>query len=258
MANMNVSDASSYIVQFLRDRPNADEVNLWGVIDDYIFKHEQDVAREQKVDGRRSALSPLFIEAAWDLAILGVLRPAGVRKIPDLGPFDATKYFVTTTGRGWIEEGEEDAFVPIGADTFIALLEPFDEFGEGFIERAREAAKCWKVKAFLACCVMCGAAAEAVLLAVAIARDRDEKKILQIYNSKGGRKKVEDLVTGQIRKELRASLAPLFELVKYWRDEAGHGGSSQIAQAEARTALQTLYLYAKLTHRNWSELVAAA
>jgi hypothetical protein len=250
------AQAEQFIVHVIRERPGKGFLDLSRVIEEYIYAHEQEEARE-RVDSRRNDLSPLFMEAAWDLAVLGVLRPGRKHLLDDRGrQFDGTSYVITDFGSRWATDGTEEPFVPIGSETFIALLQPYTEFGAEFIERAREAARCWKVKAFLACCTMCGAAAEAILLSATIAKTNDRAAILQAYNSKGGRRKVEQLLTGSARAELRETTLPLFALVKYWRDEASHGGASGIGQAEARTSLQSLYLYARLVNRCWSELTS--
>lgn len=249
---MDFGDALGYLVDFLRAREAGDQVNLWGLIDGYVSQHEP-LQWQTRKDARREEVSPTFMEAAWELATIGVLR-AGAAAIPPSEKFDGTKYYVTQFGVQWLSRGQEDAFAPVGSETFVTLLEPFQEFGTAFIERAREASRCWKAKAFLACCVMCGAAAEAVLIAIAIAKTGDEAKILATYNGKNGRKQIENLVSGAVRQELKNTLMPLFGLVKYWRDEAGHGSESSISQPEARTAMQTMFLYAKFVHLNWSEL----
>src|SRR5260370_27436419 len=43
---------------------------------------------------------------------------------------------------------------------------------------------------YLACCAMCGAAAESVLLAIAICKTEDEAKVLDAYGQRDGRRKV--------------------------------------------------------------------
>jgi hypothetical protein len=51
------------------------------------------------------------------------------------------------------------------------VLQPFiGRFGDGFAQRAAEASRCHRTTNYLACCVMAGAAAESILLAVAIAK----------------------------------------------------------------------------------------
>lgn len=253
---MDYANAFDYLIETLRGLLPNSELNLWRVVDAYLYKYEQAAVQSGRLDVRKQQISPILLEAAWELALLGVLRPAGAERIPDAGAeFDGTKYLLTDYGARWVNEGDEQAFVPIGTETFVALLEAFTEFGPEFIERGREAARCWRSKAFLATSVMCGAAAEAILLALAIARTGKREEILETYASKSGRRKIETLVTGPLRTELKTTVAPLFTLVKYWRDQASHGAAANIKQSEARTALQTLYLYAKLVHSNWSEII---
>ena len=239
---MDQSEAEQFIVQFIRTRPTLAELNLWGVLEDYIYTHHQAALRTRSPDSLRGEFALPFLAAAWDLALLGVLR-AGTVDWPPGGDFDGTKYAITAFGHRWVAEGAEDVFVPIGSDTFVDLLRPYAEFGQAFLERAKEAARCWKVHAYLACCVMCGAAAEAVLVAAATAKTGNQPKVLETYNSKSGRRKVETLLTGQARAEIKESLAPLFGLVKYWRDEASHGATSGIGQAAARTSSSSLPLF---------------
>jgi hypothetical protein len=68
-------------------------------------------------------------------------------------------------------------------------------FGQSFLQRANEAVQCHRFSAYLACCAMCGAAAEAILLAVAIKKTGDEAATLKTYGGQGGRYKVTKSVT---------------------------------------------------------------
>lgn len=61
--------------------------------------------------------------------------------------------------------------------------------GAGFVQRASEAGQCHNFGAYLACCAMCGAAAESILLSVAVAKMRDEGAVLSLYRATGGRRK---------------------------------------------------------------------
>jgi len=60
-----------------------------------------------------------------------------------------------------------------------------------------EAIKCRNAEAWLACCAMSGAAAESVLLALAIAKVGNEEHVLQAYRQSSGRQRVLKLVVGQ-------------------------------------------------------------
>jgi hypothetical protein len=250
---VNQAEAEALIIQFIRDRPTITDFHVSGALDYYVYEHLKQRLRSESADALKEEIAQVFLDAAWDLALLGVLRPGG-SSWPVWDKFDGTRYAVSEFGHRWASEGTEDAFVPVGSETYVELLRPYTEFGAPFFERAREAARCWKVKAFLACCSMCGAAAESILVAAAIAKKGDSPSVLSTYNSKGGRRKLELLLSGQVRADVKEVLAPLFGLVKLWRDEASHGGPSGIGQAAARTSLQALFLYARHVHHNWSEI----
>jgi hypothetical protein len=100
---------------------------------------------------------------------------------------------------------------------------------------------------------MCGAAAESILLATAIAKSGDEKQVLRIYAAANGRIKIENQVIGQVADHLKREFQGLTALLKYWRDEAAHGQASEITDNEAYTSLVVLLRYAMFIHREWSE-----
>jgi hypothetical protein len=52
-------------------------------------------------------------------------------------------------------------------------------YGDGFHQRSQEAIKCRNAEAWLGCCAMTGAAAESVLLALAIAKAGNEEDVLK-------------------------------------------------------------------------------
>jgi hypothetical protein len=80
------------------------------------------------------------------------------------------------------------------------------EFGDGFVQRALEAIRCRNAEAWLACCVMVGAAAESILLAIAIAKEGDEEKVLRAYGGASGRRRVLDMIVGQASKHIKDRL----------------------------------------------------
>src|SRR5262249_52722833 len=134
-------------------------------------------------------LSPLFIAAAWELCRRGILRP-GVQhfglQATDEGSAGAG-YSITPFGRTWLKEsaGRYD-YVPTEPTRFAQILATHNQrFGQGFQERAQEAVKCYGANAFLACCAMCGAAAESIVLTLAIAlRDGDQSAVEKEYFTK--------------------------------------------------------------------------
>jgi len=134
------------------------------------------------------------------------------------------------------------------------MLAPYrGRYGPSSQERSQEAIRCYGAHAYLACCTMCGAAAEAILLATAIAKS-DEATVLAEYNTAGGRRKVENIILGQARQELRDEYKGYTTLLKYWRDQAAHGKVSGIADNEAYTSLALLLRFAIFVNENWTEL----
>ena len=72
-----------------------------------------------------------------------------------------------------------------------AIFLPFaTKYGAGFEQRALEAIVCHRTSSYLATCVMAGAAAESILLAVAIAKIGNEADVLKEYASRNGRSRV--------------------------------------------------------------------
>jgi hypothetical protein len=69
-------------------------------------------------------------------------------------------------------------------------------FGHGFGQRAVGAVRTYRTANYLAACSMAGAAAESILLAAAIAKSKNEGKILKMYESAGGRARVTTFLTG--------------------------------------------------------------
>lgn len=201
--------------------------------------------------------SPVFFDAAWELCRRGILRP-GVRVVGA----QATKeggsgggFCLTAFGRKWIKE-EDHSFVPTEPERFAELIEPFKtRFGPGYFERAQQAIRCYGAHANLACCAMCGAAAESILLATAIAKaGRDEEGVLKVYRTANGRSRVENQVLGQAPDNIKREFVGLTGLLKYWRDEAAHGSSSQIGDNEGYTSLVMLLRYSMFIDQNWDVL----
>ncbi len=138
------------------------------------------------------------------------------------------------------------------------MLAPYAKrFGPGFHERAQEAVRCYGAHAYLACCALCGAATESILLAAAIAKE-DEKQVLKTYASAAGRSRLQTRLLSHLPKALRNEFNNLSILLRYWRDEAAHGRPSGIADNEAYTSLTLLLRLAQFVEQNWQQLTEAA
>ncbi len=264
-AFMNAEDAAAFIVDCIaKPRPSAGystygyEVYVPNFIAAYLSEVERPPGHEStwREGPRARELAPIFNEAAWDLCRRGILRP-GVQKLGGQGDGGTGNgYTVTAMGRAWLAKG---TLTPILFDQsrlgqlFETLSKPL---GRGFQQRATEAATCHALGCYLASCAMCGAAAESILLSVAIAKIGDEATVLKTYLSSQGRKRtINSIIHGAV-----PALADPFKaatsLLSYWRDEAAHGAVSEISEIEAHTALGRLVRFAQFTCDNWAELTA--
>jgi hypothetical protein len=203
-------------------------------------------------------MMPMLYAAAWDLCRRGILRP-GVRAYGEQATADGASgngYSITPFGQQWLAESDRDDFVPTEPERFAQMLAPYRErFGPSFQERAQEGIRCYGAHAYLACCTMCGAAAEAILLATAVAK-ADEATVLRQYNTSRGRGRIENIILGKAREDLRNEYVGYMTLLKYWRDQASHGKVSGIKDNEAYTSLALLLRFAIFVNDNWVELSA--
>jgi hypothetical protein len=259
---MNTEDALTYLIAWLRQPMPGPypsygyDVYLPNIIRTYLAQRGE-VDQNRQADERKvRELSPAFYAAAWDLCRRGILRP-GVCVMGAQATNEGAAgngYSVTPFGRTWLAESDRDDFVPTEPGRFAQMLSPHrDRFGPAFYERAQEAVRCYGAHAYLACCAMCGAAAESILLATAIARFGQES-VLSTYNSAQGRGRIEGQLLGKAREQLQREFRGYLSLLKYWRDEASHGGPANIADDEAYTSLALLLRFAKYVDQWWEEL----
>ncbi|MBK9924714.1 MAG: hypothetical protein IPP66_05405 [Anaerolineales bacterium] len=259
---MNIEDVEKIIIQWVKDGAKTEysnygyDVYLPNVIRSLLAKEGIDAEREGQI--RKRELSPYFYAAAWELCRRGIIRP-GVKIMGEQATVDGSSgngYSITPFGKQWIDEGNRDAFIPTEPGRFAEMLAPYKQrFGPGFYERAQEAIRCYGAHAYLACCVMCGAATESILLALAIEKKDDEQKVIIEYSSARGRSKIENIVVGQVKENIRNEFHGYLGLLKYWRDEAAHGKSSDISDNEAYTSLALLLRFAMFAQDNWKEFI---
>lgn len=256
----NVDEATLIIVDLLRRRVAVE----WGGYDVYlqevIKKHlqaENPGKQDHELAQENIRLSPIFYAAAWELCRRGILRP-GVRganqQVSDRGS-GGEGYSITPMGRTWLTQAPDEQFIPIGPGRYEAMLAPFrDRFGPGFQEREEQAIQCYRAGAFLACCVMAGAAAESIILAAAIAKEKDEGQILKMYVGAQGRSRLERFLVGTANEHVKREFDGFMVLLKYWRDEAAHGKATKISDNEAYLALALLLRFAHVANDRWAEL----
>src|SRR6266851_1725423 len=220
--------------------------------------HARSTEHESYLRGgaRVRELSPVFYEAAWNLCRRGVLRP-GIKALGAQSAGEGDGYSVTSLGRSWIAQGVSAPILdePTRLGHLFGSLST--HLGRGFLQRANEAARCHAFGCYLGCCAMCGAAAESILLAVAVAKSGDEASTLRIYHTAQGRRKVTEGIIAQAREGIAGPFRSATGLLSYWRDEAAHGLASEISEIEAHEAIGRLLRFAQFAHENWAELTSS-
>lgn len=198
---------------------------------------------------------PIFEEAGWSLAQRGILRP-GVRRWQAQG-VEGGGYSFTSAGRDALTELDETAVLLYSSGSLVETFHKFSErFGGSFDQRASEAVKCRDSSAWLASCVMSGAAAEAVLLAIASQKTGDHEKVLETYRKANGRRDVLNLITGQSPRHIKDTLRDFTGIISTWRDAAGHGAPTQIGAANADEALRQLLHMCQWADKEWVALTS--
>lgn len=256
---LSQADAATLLIRLLRapDHGNYTSYGYEIYLPTAIRVHlEEKGIRYHDQEPHLHDMMPGLYAAAWDLCRRGILRP-GVHSYGAQATADGASgngYTITPFGKQWLAEADKDDFVPTEPERFAEMLAPHrGRYGPSFQERAQEAIRCYGAHAYLACCTMCGAAAEAILLATAIAKS-DEATVLAKYNTSGGRRRVENIILGEARQELRDEYKGYTTLLKYWRDQAAHGKASGIGDNEAYTSVALLLRFAIFVNDNWTEL----
>src|SRR5260221_1754435 len=262
---IKIDDAIAFIVEFLRTpRPDDGypkfgyEIYLPMVMVAYVREIEHSTEHVSRLwdSPRAKELSPIFYKAAWELCRRGVLRP-GLKSLGEQATADGASgngYSLTTLGRHWIQQDARSALLA-GPDRLSQMFDKLSSrFGLGISKRATEAVSCHTFGAYIACCAMCGAGAESILWAVAIAKSGGEAATLADYRTANGRKKVIDRVVGQVRQAIAEPFRSATGLLSYWRDDAAHGLASTISEIEAHEASARLLRFAQFAADNWDEL----
>jgi hypothetical protein len=254
------ADAATLLIRFLR-RPDHGEYSKYGYglyLPALLRVHlEQQAVGYHDAESKLRELMPALYAAAWDLCRRGILRP-GVHSYGAQATEDGAGgngYSLTPFGEQWLKEMTSADFLPTEPERFAETLPQYAKrYSPAFQERSQQAIRCYDAHAYLACCAMCGAAAETILLAAASAKF-DPASVLERYKASGGRRKVENMILSQLRNALVEEFATYMTLLKYWRDAAAHGEPSAIAHNEAYASLALLFRFAAFVDANWDELV---
>jgi hypothetical protein len=272
-----VEDALARIIEWLRTKHRKEKQRLWEdeqarsfdireMLKEIVEEHRRAESAKRPRSGptvtqlEYKKNSGSFHTAAWELVRRGILRPQARESQHGYPPADFGWFFVTTEyGRRWLAALTGGEAIPMEYGRFSELLAGHAErFGAGYASRSQEAVRCYQAQAYLACCAMCGAAAESVLLAVVIAKTGDETAVLDRYSKAGGRKFVENAVGGQLEPRLRGPLDNYMDLLKYWRDNSAHGKAIEMDEETAFGAMLLLLRLAGFADREWEVLMRRA
>jgi hypothetical protein len=214
---------------------------------------QQRYPREHFIEGHIRELSPIFYEAAWELCRRGIVRP-GVRSAGEQA-VEEGGYSLTVAGRAALANLDNTTILIAQPGSLAATFNGYQPlFGDGFHQRAMEAIKCRNAEAWLACCAMVGAAAESVLLAIAITKEGDAERVLNAYHGNRGRQTVLNMIVGQADAQRRNTLTTFAGIVSLWRDDAAHGRASPIDTSNADEALRQLLHMCQWVAREWDNL----
>lgn len=253
-----VEDAGDFIADALRDFPaeiRDPGCDVWipRVCEAYAVRHGAQVHLPNERDKLTEELGTPFLDAAWNLCRLGVLRP-GPTPIRNYSPVDNGGYSVTAFGRGWLLDHERPAYVPTDTNRLTALLVGRqDLFGPVYVTRASDAARCFSAHAYFASCAMIGAAAESILVAAGVAK-LGESEALRLYRATAGRKSLTDAVLKGCPEYVAREFRLHADLIGLWRDQSAHAHSTTIGETEAFTNMRGLIRFAQFAEARWKHL----
>jgi hypothetical protein len=266
---LDLDDAINFIIKYLREGrsrrrvaiPAAYDVQIDSVARNYLAESgvPEHQLKDAHVSPERQRHLSLFLTAASELCRRGVLRP-GVATFVHYATASwsgGTGFSVTPYGEEWLHAADEIDLVPIQPGRFARMLaQAGSRFGQGFVERGEQAVASYNGRAFLACCAMCGAASESIILALAIAKKGSEEPILKMYAGATGRGRVEGYLLGSQTTLVREEFGRYTGLLKHWRDDSAHGRAVRISEPEAYSALALLLRFALWAEGRWTELVS--
>lgn len=258
-------EAYEYLVKWCKDLLcGKREVSVGYQTDIYLhgvvthFMQEKGISQDQQY-AVRQRLASVFMSAAWELSLKGILRPGSTDDL--LGSNHklsvGSAFSLTERGKSWLSANLPQP-ISMSNTAMIAVVERLRErFGEAFFERAVEGINCFENGCYLACCAMCGASIESIFLVTAISKCGSEDEVLKKYKQAKGRDELRRILIKDDN-SLAKHLDPSFAILVYWRDHAAHGERANIEKYDALTALFTLISLAQFIDGRWNSITAAA
>jgi hypothetical protein len=205
----------------------------------------------------QSTNAGVYYDAAWELVRRGIFAPATTLRAEGVTEFSGREFRLLPYGERWLRCVDVPPALPSEQGRFAHLLEAHaPRLGKAYVARALEALACYQATCYLACCTMCGGAAEATLLLLADAKTANPEEVRRRYRrAKGADWLLTTLAQGK-NAHLQENLAALFELLKYWRDESVHVSLLEADEGRAFLALLHLQKLARFADERWDELIA--
>jgi hypothetical protein len=268
-AALSVEDAMSRLVAVLShqygersgDAERAEPYSLQAILHQLIVDENRTAIDDHLKTERPSVVRDLcsntfsFFEAAWELVRRGILVPSAAFE-RDGETFSVTgrDFRLTQFGRRWLEAYPTHNVVPTEDSRFSSQLSQHNgRFGPIYTSRSQEALGCYRTQHYLACCVMCGAAAEAIALCLAselVGLEKAEKE----YNQARGAMKLLNLLTNGRNAHIQRALETFLTLLKDWRDNAAHATATGYDEEIASLSLLMLLRFAHFADTRWDEL----
>jgi hypothetical protein len=258
----HIDEASEYLVHhlanlgapiFIRgERAGNRDCDLYlpDVVSNYWLQRLDRSRYHSQADLEQEKFLP-FYDAAWQLCRMGVLRP-GVfaAKGTTLPAVFGDHYTITAFGIVWLQDAKDRPY--IDPSRLSQLLCTFSKrFGEGYEQRATESVKSYLTNNWLAACAMAGAAAESILIALAVEKSGDEEKTLKTYNGRNGRKLTTQLLLNGAKASIQSQLGTALQILHYWRDDASHGMAAEITEIQANASVMQLLSLAQFADKYW-------
>jgi hypothetical protein len=259
-----MDEAYEFLIEFLRGlapgaRPQHGNNNcdVWLPNVALEFARRRGETSASGPDGTYDKYFPALHDSAWELCRIGVLRPGRSERMLVVGSSDLGEagYSITQFGRIWLKDA---ATRPIVDPSRLgqALAKFSSQFGPGYNQRAMEAVRTYRTGNYLAACVMSGAAAESILLALAVAKVGDEGKVLAEYKTSSGRGRIKARILQGVGAGLTKQFEAAAQVLHYWRDDAAHGTMTTSDEIEAHASLTQLLRLAQIASDHWTELTS--
>lgn len=260
---ITVHDALEFLIYCMRN-PREHNHSHYGYevwLPHIIYRYLSEIRGISRPNDSREQreISPFFYEASWELARKGYTRP-GIKQYQDqdVSGGISNGFCLTESGRRWLKNFDEQPFIPADLTRLSEVIDQFGSLlGPGFLQRAHEAAQCYSGNLYYATCSMVGAAAESILIRVAISKTGDEASVLAKYRTRSGRQTLINELVGQKPDRLQVQFKSLMELINYRRDEASHGTTVEFSEFEAYDALSRLLRLGYFAKDNWSDLCSS-